>query len=43
MTNARYLKLTTKVIAQKTSESTPTTFCGVGSTRWIPPKHSLSA
>ncbi len=43
MTNSRYLNVTTKVIAQKTRERTPSTFSGVGATEWVPPKHSLSA
>ncbi len=36
ITNARYLKLTTKVMAQNTSESTPSTFSGVGGTACVP-------
>ncbi len=43
ITNDRYLKVTTKVIAQNTSETTPTTFSGVGATPCGPLKHSLSA
>jgi len=43
MTKARYLNVTTKVIAQITSERTPSTFSGVGGTAWGPSKHSLSA
>ncbi len=43
MTNPRYLNVTTKVIAQKTSERTPSTLSGVGGTPCGPVKHSFSA
>ncbi len=43
MTNDRYLNVTTKVIAQNTSDRTPRTFSAVGATPWGPVKHSLSA
>jgi hypothetical protein len=43
MTKVRYLKVTTKVIAQTTSERMPRTFSGVGATPCLPPKLSLKA
>ena len=43
MTKERYLKVTTKVIAQTTSDRTPSTFCGVSGIPCSPWKLSLSA
>jgi len=43
ITNDMYLNVTTKVIAQITSERTPRTFSGVAGTECGPSKHSLSA
>jgi len=43
ITKERYLKVTTKVMAQKISERTPSTLPGLGSTPCLPVKHSFSA
>ena len=43
MTNHRYFTVTTKVIAQKTSERIPSTFSWVAGTECVPEKHSRSA
>ena len=43
MTCPMYLKETTKLSDQKTSESTPSTFSGVGARPWGPVKHSFRA
>ena len=42
-TKLTYLKETTKLIDQNTSDITPITFSRVAGMLWWPPKHSLSA